>query len=510
VEELEQNALELLKQREFEKAARLYLQLAVAHPENENFLITAANCYDSLGDKKLAKGLYKKALSVNPAALTALLNLASLYYEQKKYDKAETCAKEALALDNDNFSALLNLGNIAYAKGDFKNALQFYTRLYEKNPNSYNAIINIANTSYNLSHYIRAIEFAQMAMEKRPNSVDPYIIAGNAYIELSKNEEATALLKQASSIAPASDWLANSIANLFRKMGDYRLCLHYAWKVFALKGKNITVDDHINFAYMLYEAKDEHNDELVDKYLSRWQQTFPNNPIVCHSVAALTGSGAVNTADLTYVKGLFDGFAPTFDEILQALDYRVPELIAQSLKQNLKTKLFKKRRILDLGCGTGLCAEAARRFFPNEEFYGVDISEKMLEQAGIKNIYKELYNDDIISFLAETADPFHAVIAGDVLTYAGDLKQLFRLLIRAVKFNGLFIFSVSKNTYNQNNYFLTPSGRFVHTLAYINRLLKHCGFEAISINETTLRHEGEKEIPGYVITAQKRLEVVFE
>ena len=407
-------------------------------------------------------------------------------------------------------TALMNLGNVCYAKGEYKEALGYYQKLYELNPNSYNAIVNIANTSYNMSRFIQAIEFANMAIEKRPTSVEPYIIAGNSYIELFKNDEATGFLKKAAEIAPNSDWLCNSIANLFQKMGNWKQCLHYAWKAFALKGDKISADDHINFGYLLYEAHDEKQDELVDKYLSRWEECFPENPIVRHMSCAIRNIQEVPTTDLSYVKGLFDGFAPSFDEILHELDYKVPAMIADFLKDTLKTKLFKKRRILDLGCGTGLCAEALRAYFPNEEFFGVDVSEKMLEFAGKKNVYKELYFDDIESFLEDVADPYHAVIAGDVLTYMGELKTLFRLLVKAVKANGLFCFSISKNTYNQSDYFLTPSGRFVHSIAYVRRLLKYCGFEVIRQEEMTLRREGNKEVDGYIVLAKKEIEVVFE
>lgn len=510
MEELEQNALDFLKSGEFEKAAKLYLQLAVAAPENENYLVAAASCYDSFGDKKIALSLYKKALAVNPQSLTALLNVSTLYYELKKYDRAAEFAEKALEVKEGNFAALMNLGNVCYAKGEYKEALGYYQKLYELNPNSYNAIVNIANTSYNMSRFIQAIEFANMAIEKRPTSVEPYIIAGNSYIELFKNDEATGFLKKAAEIAPNSDWLCNSIANLFQKMGNWKQCLHYAWKAFALKGDKISADDHINFGYLLYEAHDEKQDELVDKYLSRWEECFPENPIVRHMSCAIRNIQEVPTTDLSYVKGLFDGFAPSFDEILHELDYKVPVMIADFLKDTLKTKLFKKRRILDLGCGTGLCAEALRAYFPNEEFFGVDVSEKMLEFAGKKNVYKELYFDDIESFLEDVADPYHAVIAGDVLTYMGELKTLFRLLVKAVKANGLFCFSISKNTYNQSDYFLTPSGRFVHSIAYVRRLLKYCGFEVIRQEEMTLRREGNKEVDGYIVLAKKEIEVVFE
>lgn len=510
MDELEQSALDCLKGGEYEKAAKLYAQLAVNSPENENYLISAANCYDSAGDKKIALGLYKKALEINPKSLTALLNASTLYYEIKKYNRAEEFATQVLEIQDDNFAALLNLGNIYYARGCYQEALGYYQKLYEVNPNSYNAIINMANTCYNLSRFVQAIEYAKMAIGKRPTSVDPYIVAGNSYIELFKNDEATSWLKKAAEIAPNSDWLCNSIANLFRKMGNWKLCLHYAWKAFALKGDKINADDHINLGYLLYEAHDEKQDELVEKYLSRWEECFPDNPIMRHMCCAIRNIQELPTTDLSYIRGLFDGFASSFDEILYELDYTVPGLIAEFLKDTLKTKLFKKRRILDLGCGTGLCAAAVKKIFPNEDFYGVDISEKMLDFAGRKDIYKELYLDDIVSFLSGAEVPYHVMTAGDVLTYTGDLKPLFRLIAGALKADGLFCFSISRNTENQSDYFLTPSGRFVHSITYVRRLLKYCGFEVLRQEEAVLRREGSKDVDGFVILARKEIEVVFE
>lgn len=509
MEELEQNALDFLKNGEHEKAAKLYLQLAVVHADNENYLISAANCYDKAGDKKVALSLYKKALEINPQSLIAILNVSTLLYELKKYEQAAQYAEKALAIKPDNFSAIMNLGNIAYSRGEYTEALVYYEKMYELNPNSYNAIVNIANTCYNLGQYLRAIEFAQTAIAKRPTNAEPYIVAGNSYIELQKTDEGAACLKKAAEIAPNSDWLCTSIAILYQKAGNLRQSLHYAWKALAIKGNRATADDHINFGYLLYEAHDEQQEELAEKYLERWKEMFSGHPIVEYVVSALRHEEHVETTDLSYVKGVFDSFAPSFDEILAELNYRVPEFIAAMLKNSLKTNLFKKRRILDIGCGTGLCAEAMQTHFSGQEFYGVDISEKMLQEAGKKNLYKTLYAEDILGFLENNTVLYHAVTAGDVLTYMGDLKPLFREVSKSIKFNGVFCFSISKNVYNQNDYYLTSSGRFAHTLAYINRLLKYCGFEVEKSEECILRREGAKDVEGYVILARKTVEVVF-
>ena len=508
--ELETRALAFLKDKEYDKAAKIYLQLALNAPENEKFLLAAASCYDRLQDKKTAMGLYKKALSVNPQCFTALINLATDYYELAKYDKTIYFAEKALALQANDFAALLNLGNAYYTLGKNEEAFAYYERLYSLNPNSYNVLLNLASTCYNLGQFPRAVELAEKAIEKRPISAEPYILAGNSLIELFRHEEAYVYLKKAAEMVPTSAWLCNFIANMFQKMGNWKQCLHYAWRAFGIKKENVSADDHINLAYLLYEALDDGQGELVERYLTRWESLYPDDPIVHHTACALRNDQKIEAMDLGYVKKLFDGFASSFDVILGDLDYQVPYLIAEKLRYNLKTKLFKKRRILDLGCGTGLCSAALKTYFPNEEYYGVDVSERMLDMAEKKHIYTALYADDIMSFLDANEQSFHAAVAGDVLTYMGNLRPLFRRLTSALKINGLFCFSISKNLENNNDYLLTPSGRFVHSLGYVQRLLKYYGLKTISVDEAVLRHEGARNVEGFVILAQKEIEVVFK
>ena len=501
--EVELNALTFLKNKDYQKAANLYLKLALENPNEEKYFITAANCNDSLGDKKKALSLYKKALSINPNSTTTLLNLSTIYYELKNFEKSIYYANKVLEDNPNNFSAILNLGNALYADKEYEDALACYEKLYELNPKSYNAVANIANTSYNLNQQLKALDYAKLAIDMRPNSVEPYIIAGNAYVELLQNDEAAQLLKKAANIAPNSQWVLNSISNLFTKMGNYKQAINYAWKTFFTKSFQVTPNEHINFGYLLYEAYDEGHQELVEKYVTLWQTHFEDNPIVIHICSALKGSEDISTTTLDYVKHLFDNFASSFDYILNELEYCVPEIISELVKNNLKTKLFKKLKFLDLGCGTGLCSEALKPYFPNEDFFGVDISEKMLNIAGKKEIYKELYQDDIINFLAENETKYHTILAGDVITYMGDLKPLIYSLNQAIEINGYFCFSISTNIYNKKDFHLTPSGRFAHTPSYVLRLLKHCGFQVIEIREEVLRKEGTKDVPGNIILAKK-------
>jgi predicted TPR repeat methyltransferase len=510
---VERQALEFLKNGDYAKAAELYVQLALGEPDNEKYLLNAARCYERNEEsKKAAVGLYKKILTLNPQSFEALSALSNLYYGVKKYEKSADYAQQALALQPENFATQLTLANTLYAQGRFTEALGLYDALLALKPDSYIVLLNLANTHYSLAHFEKAFSYAEQAVDKRPSSFEPYVIAGNSLVELNRLKEAYPFLKRASELAPDSAWVCGSISSLFQQLENWKQGLHYAWKALSFKNKSAKADDFINFGYALYEAKDEGEDELVDKYLTRFEEKFPQNPIAHYISASLRDTQDVTSGDLDYIKTLFDGFAPSFDGTLAELDYQVPQLMASAVKDSsFKTAVFKKRRILDLGCGTGLCAEALREFFPRAEYVGVDISERMLAMAEAKNIYQELYASDIESFFADNATlpPYDLIVSGDVFTYMGTLKPVLKAIAQALKFNGFLCFSISKNIFNQNDFYLTPSGRFVHSIAYVCRLLKYFGFEVQHQQEAFLRHEGRKDIEGYIIVAKKTLEIVY-
>lgn len=78
-----------------------------------------------------------------------------------------------------------------------------------------------------------------------------------------------------------------------------------------------------------------------------------------------------------YVETLFDQHAEDFEDILvEQLGYAVPVIVRQRL-QELKLGPFK--RLLDLGCGTGLTGGTLRDMV--DDITGIDLSENMVEIA---------------------------------------------------------------------------------------------------------------------------------
>ena len=502
VENLEQQASVFFGKKEYKKALEIYMLLTKENPKNEEYFISCGNCHDALGDKQAALECYEQALKLNRHSENALLNLSTISYELKDYDKAAELSEKVLKINPKNIAALQNLGNIAYCNADYQSALQYYQQIYRYNPQSYIAMINIANTYYTMEKYVLALDFAQKSLARHPSSSVANSIAGNSLYELGKYQKAIDYFLKAAEMDENNVELLSSLSDAYRSVNDWENCLLFAWRYIKRKNGESSAAT-LNFGYLLYESYAENNQELAEKYAAKWLKRFPEDKIVIHMGSAIADGHALDCSSAEFIKTAFDAFASSFDSTLNDLDYQAPLLIDNELARFLKQSLFKKYHILDLGCGTGLCGEYLKKYAAYKGLIGVDLSQKMLDEAEKKKVYSSLVCDDICNYLETGSYLFQVITAADVLTYFGDLTKVFVRVSKSLAPNGLFVFTISENNYNDSDFFMAPSGRFVHSLGYVERALKSSGLKVLSQEQHILRNEAEKAIHGYVIVAQK-------
>lgn len=198
---------------------------------------------------------------------------------------------------------------------------------------------------------------------------------------------------------------------------------------------------------------------------------------------------------------LFDNYAANFDaHLTKTLEYNTPYDLTEFVYSNsILTEPIKK--VLDLGCGTGLLGQALTSKFSIEHLTGVDLSAKMLEKSKSKSIYNELYNIDLLDYLQNAQDSYDLIAATDVFIYVGDLDAVMRQVHQRLKPGGYFAFSVE--SIPSGTYKLMPSGRFQHSLDYIQTLSADIGFQNINWNDVELRKEHGTMTQGYLILMQK-------
>lgn len=213
-----------------------------------------------------------------------------------------------------------------------------------------------------------------------------------------------------------------------------------------------------------------------------------------------------------YVATLFDQHAADFDQILTGdLGYAVPMQIASAF-ETLPERRFN--RMLDLGCGTGLCGLTLGPIC--DHVTGVDLSEKMTDEADERAVYDLLFVHEATSFLDEwaqaraTLNPdeyqrFDLIVAADVLPYIGDLAPLIAGICKNLTQGGTIALScetLPDQDFDDRSWRLTPHQRFAHHLDYLTGLLRENGLSNFHhINEIVVRYEEGKPIPGWLIIA---------
>ena len=497
----EEKAVSYYKEQNYAAALRCFLQLSAVDNKRDDILVYIANCYDALGKKEEAAAYYTKACKINKKSDIAPANLAIIFYEMQDLSQAKKFAEKTLAINPHNPSALSVLGNVFYRQKKYDKALKFYQQAMAVQRDFYTAVLNAASIYFDKHDYATAYFYAKRAVSSYPDSDEAKNMLASICVELEYFDEAILLLADLYKKNPEDYWLCNLLSQAFQQKKDYNKALEMGWRAVTLsKGDK---DQHINFGYLLYEIAVESPTTDVLSYVRKWQKQYSDNPIVKHMSEAMLHAGNVNQINSTYVRDIFDAFADDFENVLDGLDYAVPSLMGKTLENLAKNVKLKKMKILDAGCGTGLCGEYLKKYARFRGLDGVDLSEKMLDVARKKKIYTHLYNQDLNQFLSQHAHCYDLINAADVLTYFGELGCVFIQMFEALKPGGRVLFSISENSCTQDNYFLHLSGRFLHNRKYVEDVLKKCGFIIEKLTRVKLRNEGNLEVWGWIVMARK-------
>jgi len=158
--------------------------------------------------------------------------------------------------------------------------------------------------------------------------------------------------------------------------------------------------------------------------------------------------------------------------------------------------------VLDAGCGTGLCGPLVAPYA--RHLIGVDLSEGMLVHAKEKNVYHALVKAELTDYLRDNSEAFDLIVAADTLVYFGDLEGVLVAAARALRPNGLLVFTLEHAEGGEADvdYRLELHGRYSHAGAYVERVLACAGLQP-EIAHAELRMESGTPVAGLVMRATK-------
>jgi predicted TPR repeat methyltransferase len=204
-----------------------------------------------------------------------------------------------------------------------------------------------------------------------------------------------------------------------------------------------------------------------------------------------------------YVRALFDDYAGTFDKhLVKNLNYRGPELLHAAVRRAYARdgrKLWAER-ILDLGCGTGLVAQAFAGAYAAIE--GVDLSPRMLAAARRTRLYDRLHEGDLVAFLKAHAEgTADLVVAADVFVYRARLDEVFAEARRVLVPGGLFAFTVQAHA--GEDVALGQDSRYAHGEPYLRDLAAKVGFAIALFEAVSTRQDRGADVPGFLLVLER-------
>ena len=427
----------------------------------------------------------------------------------------------------------IQLGIGLQQKGDIPGAAEIYRSILAGHPDDVNALHFLGIAEHQLGRSNEALTLIERAITLAPQHPDLHNNHGNILKRLGRAEEAEAAYTEVLKLRPDDANALNNLGTIFRDKGQLPEALDNFKKVLSLQPDHY--EAHLNLGYVLRsmnrldEAIEIHQKalrlrphqagayrELGAVYYAMgrieesasiyrlWLERDPEQPVALHMLAACTGQGVPGRASDDFVRQSFDSFASHFDSSLAKLKYRAPELVAQAVARVIAVP-DGSLTVLDIGCGTGLCASHLRPYA--KHLVGVDLSEKMLEQATKRNLYDKLVPAELTEYLEHSKAAYELIVSADTLVYFGPLEAVAAAASASLRPGGHLIFTVESSAEHEvpEGYTIHPHGRYSHSEGYLRRVLGDAMLQVTDLQPVELRMEAMKPVPGHLVTAKKLL-----
>jgi predicted TPR repeat methyltransferase len=435
----------------YESAAEYIQRFLELAPNNPDAWKALGRCLFHTEDMLGAEHAFARASALNPLDVEPLLGLGDVMFHVGRNVEGLACYQRARLAEPNNATVLFKLGSGLMQTQQLEDAEALLRKAVSLDPANAAAHVNIATVLYQAGRGPEAEQAARTAVAADGNMAVAHETLGAILLEQGQFEEAAAVLRRANALNRDRVLTLTALATAETSLGRTAEAEEILQRILVIEPKNL-------------EAR--------------------------HSIAALRGD-PVQTVPPGYSEQLFNWFAPRFDRLLSGpLQYRGPEETLALLRE-IAPDRDSFTAFLDLGCGTGLIGEVIGEVYRMDREVGIDVSSRMITVARAKGVYDELIHGDANGYLAANRAAFDLITAIDMFIYVGDLEAIVPLIADALKADGLFVYTIEvlDGADAATGYKLMPTGRFAHTLSYIEERARAAGLTPVAAKTITLRHE---------------------
>jgi predicted TPR repeat methyltransferase len=478
---------------EYEDAMKHYQESIKLYPNNASVFNNIGNIFYKFNELQEAKKYYQKAIAIKPDYPDAHCNLSLVLIKQNSPQEAISHLEIAIQLQPNHDLAHQQLAYLLQLQGKLDQAIYHYNLSLKNNPHNILALHNLGVILVQKEKYDEAIPHFKSVLELNPEHQEALYNLSSIFLLQQKPTESLPFLLCLTQLNKDFDTYYN-IGVIYMNLGRLNDALDYLNEAIKMRPNDFATHINLGSIYLRQE-----NLSAAEKNYNLAHLLQPDNQEVSYILAAIRQNENQEKAPAEYIKNLFDQYAPYFDQHLKLLNCQVPQLLFTAV-QNITDFSIENNslKILDLGCGTGLCGEKFKQLA--YELIGIDLSTKMLELADQKKIYTALKNISIEEAITSIVD-LDLIIASESLMYFGALEKIFHSCYNILNKNGFFAFTVEKT--DKYPYILQHSARFAHQEKYIEELAKTNNFNVLKATTINLRNHHDSVVMGYMFILQK-------
>lgn len=393
------------------------------------------------------------------------LETALAAYRDGRFAEAERTCQKLLATSPPANDALHLLGLVEMAQGRLTAAVETLIAVTIRLPFEAAVHNNLGIALRKLCRFPPAIAAFKNAVECRPVYPEALYNLATTLNDAGEYDEAIDALHRCLSQEPGHSAARFSLGELLAQIGD-----------------DDEAANHLS-RYLKEDPGDLHGAEMLLAQMNRI--ALPSH------------------ASFPHLNQLYSAKASTWDSQSGYLAHRH---VAHALMKHLPGK---NRRILDIGCGTGLVGSLLCDRV--EHLVGVDISEAMLSVAQEKQIYDALFHSDMMSFLLATPHRFDAISAAAVFIHFGDLAPILAGAVHVLHAGGQLSFTTYPNDAMSPNHFgvcldanLARAGCFAHGSSYIRQAAEIAGFSVLELTEVIHEFGTDQVQTGLLVVLERK------
>jgi len=471
-----------------------YLQKAIEYDaKNPTIHLHLANALKLQGLFSQAIRVLQNTIAHYPEYIAAFNNLGTVYYAQGKLDDAINYYRKAIAKQPNYVDAYYNLGLALAKKNLFAEAISTYQELLQYAPEHFAARFHLACAFMQQNKIEDALaEFITIEMAQ-PYHFETQSNLATCYLKQGGFNQAKSHYQNALALRPQDTQILFNLGYIHMQQGFLDTAIQYYQRAVTVDPDLFAAHNNLGVAFLAKQ-----HSGLAMQHFQEALRLQPHNEAVAYTVKMLSQNQHLLAAPPDYIQSLFDAYADHYEShLLNALDYKLPEIIARTFTQLITST--KKFDILDLGCGTGLCGVPFKQHASS--LSGVDLSANMLEIAAQKKLYDALIKSDVTTFLTDKVAQYDLILAGDMLVYSGELDTLFQFISQALRPAGLFVFNAEIG--HSPTFKMNQSGRFSHHKDYLDGLAAKHHFSILSYQEIMTRMQNNEPVYGHLYVLQR-------